>query len=359
MNRTSQTSLQAVRSRLFYVDAARALAIVMVTVYHLWRYFGLHELNVGPVAVHKLAAFGYTGVDLFFAVSGFAMMMTWTSRSQKSEHPVASFYTARAGRIVPPYIVAVTFFAALSATGVFQFAHGTRDILTHLTFTHTLFPTTFFSVAGVFWSLAVEVQFYLLFPLLVGLSGRAMVAVMFASTALALVLDHWAPHSGPMRFVLRWNVIGFAPLFILGILIQRYRSALKPCAWRSKLCAIAAIIVMLSLPADSTDLYSRLAIGALLATSLLLFAPDREPRFGDKAISHVALASYSIYLYNYIFTITPAPLLSGWLGAVTYFAGIFCVGGLAWLMVERPFEWLRHRGRRRLRQLAVNDVPST
>ena len=53
----------------------------------------------------------------------------------------------------------------------------------HMFFLHTLDPDTFFSVSGVFWSLAVEIHFYVLFPLLV-VAGRRF---RLACTALALV----------------------------------------------------------------------------------------------------------------------------------------------------------------------------
>src|ERR1700754_2278747 len=118
MRKGSTTKRLGSRSRLLYVDAARALAIVMVTVYHLWRYFGSHELVVGPLPIHKLAAFGYAGVDLFFAVSGFAMMLTWSNGAGRSVRPVADFYVARAERIIPPYSVAIVFFATMSAVGI-------------------------------------------------------------------------------------------------------------------------------------------------------------------------------------------------------------------------------------------------
>lgn len=359
MNRTSQTSLQAARSRLFYVDSARALAIVMVTAFHLWRYFGFHELWVGPFPIHKLAAFGYAGVDLFFAVSGFAMMLTWSNRAERSTRPISSFYAARAERIIPPYVVAVIFFSAMSIAGLFPFAHTMRDIIAHLTFTHTLFPTTFFSVAGVFWSLAVEVQFYLAFPLLVRLTSRGLGVAFLVAIVASVGLDHWAPSDGPMSFVYRWNVIGFAPLFIVGMLIQRHRYKVQQGRWLTTCCVGAAIVLMITLPATSTDLYSRLSIGAILALGLLLFLPDNTPRVGAKAISSIALASYSIYLYNYVFIATPSPIIGGWPGAALYFVGIFAVGAMAWGVIERPVEWLRHRGRRRFREIAVHNVPNT
>jgi peptidoglycan/LPS O-acetylase OafA/YrhL len=319
----------------------------MVTAYHLWRYFGFHELNIGPIAVHKLAAFGYAGVDLFFAVSGFAMMLTWAGRAHKSDHPVASFYAARAERIIPPYFVAVGFFSAMSAAGVFQFSHGAWDVLSHLTFIHTLFPTTFFSVSGVFWSLAVEVQFYLLFPFLVRLSERGLLIALLVSTVAALALDYGAPHDGPMSFVYRCNVVGFAPLFLAGMLIQRYRPAVRQSLRRSAGCIFVAIVLMLALPATTTDLYSRLTVGACLAAGLLLFASSEAPRTGARVIRAIALASYSIYLYNYIFIATLAPLVAGWFGAVLYFVGVFAFGMLAWLVVERPVEAMRHHLRAR------------
>lgn len=346
------------RPRLFYIDAARALAITMVTVYHLWRYFGFQELWIGPLPLHKLAAFGYAGVDLFFVVSGFAMMLTW---SGKAEGParVRAFYKARIERILPPYYVAVALFATLSAIGILPFAHSTGDVVSHLAFIHTLMPGTFFSVAGVFWSLAVEMQFYLLFPIVVRLSDRGLTAAFVAATATALLLDALAPSVGPMSFVWRWNVVGFAPLFIGGMLIQRMRSSVGPSPWLSALGIASATAVIFIAPADASSLYSRLAVGAILGTSFLLFARDRAPRIGGSAVRGIGLASYSIYLYNYVFIVSPKPLVTGWIGGCAYFAAVLAVGAAAWALIERPVERLRHRRRRIARQATVHDVPVT
>src|SRR5689334_19603042 len=133
--------------RIFQVDLARATAIALVTGYHLWRFFGMPAAHIGPFDLMGVAAMGFTGVDLFFVVSGYAASLTWSRLG--SRRTAAAFWRARALRIYPPYVVAIAVWCAVISFGYVVKPSGWLDILTHLTFTHTLSPGTFFSVSGV------------------------------------------------------------------------------------------------------------------------------------------------------------------------------------------------------------------
>lgn len=63
-------------ARLFGMDLGRTVAITLVTAFHIWRFIGQPAVPVGSFDLYGAAARGYIGVDVFFVVSGYAMMLT-------------------------------------------------------------------------------------------------------------------------------------------------------------------------------------------------------------------------------------------------------------------------------------------
>lgn len=160
--------------RVRYADAADFLRVACVGFigwYHIWQQSWLNpDLHIlgHTVRFYPLVACGYMFVDLMLMLSGFLLMLGWlTGRSRN----LRAFYTARAARILPSYLLcmAVMLFAWALPQGLYGTTkHMWTDVLSHLTFTHNLFRESysFTHLNGALWTLAVEVQFYLIFPLL-------------------------------------------------------------------------------------------------------------------------------------------------------------------------------------------------
>lgn len=160
-------------SRISSVDGLRAVAVLMVFFYHA-------QANLAqswPVlySLRHLTA----GVDLFMVLSGFCLFLPiCKSREALERWSVRDFARRRFRRIVPPYYAAIVFAMLLPQLLVFVFrAAGIQadwqpfpslfDIVTHVLFIHTLWPETWGSITGAFWSLGLEAQFYATFPLVV------------------------------------------------------------------------------------------------------------------------------------------------------------------------------------------------
>lgn len=322
------------------MDLARVIAIAMVTAFHLWRFFGNFKLQFGNIDIAQIAAKGMYGVDLFFVVSGFAMMLTWNSTGAKN----LSFWKARFWRLYPAYAVAMVVWIVLVRSGVAPKSSGVLDVVAHSAFAHTLFPSTFYSISGVFWSLAIEVHFYLLFPLIVRMSRPIRLALAAYSVAYAFFVEGFLTDDA-YKTVLTLNLPTFLCLFVLGMEIHSFRRDkwMKSLGWAG---LVLAVSLMLLPDIASPHLMERLAIGGGLATFLLAVVPSK---IGSKYVSAVVTliggASYSIYLYNYIFYVTKAPLITGALGFALYMTGIFAFGILMWFLVERNTEQYRKRRR--------------
>lgn len=153
--------------RLPFIDGLRGLALLMVLVYHAWLHgVGAPILLSLPgfeVDVTAPAFFGFAGVRLFVVLSGFCL--TYPLAHGELRVDLGRFWRRRARRILPPCYVALAVFLLLRALAHRPTEPG--DILTHLLLIHNLFPQWLLSINGAWWTLALEAQFYLVFPLLV------------------------------------------------------------------------------------------------------------------------------------------------------------------------------------------------
>ncbi|NHC15350.1 acyltransferase family protein [Motilibacter deserti] len=210
------------------VDGARALACLMVLAFHSWEFAGSPSSH-GLGAMFELNA----GVDLFMILSGFCLMLPLLERQNGVERfDWRTYLRRRVRRIAPPYYAAIAYAVALPAVLVagyralgisasWQPLPSAADLFTHLTFTHSLFPEYWNGISGSFWSLGLEMQFYLLFPLLVlALRRRGALVLALgaaASVAYRVVLD-LNPQPEPMGLLLTLNAAGRLMEFCAGAL---------------------------------------------------------------------------------------------------------------------------------------------
>jgi peptidoglycan/LPS O-acetylase OafA/YrhL len=167
-----QPAGEAWRGHLIPLDGLRGLAILLVLLLHFTSDMTLRE---GSLASDVRAAFqvGWIGVDLFFVLSGF-LITGILADNKGSDRYFSAFYARRALRILPVYFLAV--FAAFHILPRFFQGFDTGGLRTETAF--WLFVANFKSLpyqlartVGHFWSLAIEEQFYLVWPLVVFLSS--------------------------------------------------------------------------------------------------------------------------------------------------------------------------------------------
>ncbi|QEH31969.1 O-acetyltransferase OatA [Aquisphaera giovannonii] len=163
------------------LDALRGLAAMAVVVFH---------------ADARWFRCGWAAVDLFFVLSGY-LITTIILRHRANRGFLASFYARRALRIWPLYYVVVGLVAAISPW--LKYPPDWSALPAVLTFTQDLsemwtgHPAAVFSpYLGHLWTLAVEEQFYLIWPALVLLAGRGRVARLAVAVAAASVAARWS-----------------------------------------------------------------------------------------------------------------------------------------------------------------------
>ncbi len=174
--------------RLHSIDILRGLAALSVAFYHIWGHDGSYAFpsigivtqtpNPSPFMYFiSLFRWGYLGVSLFLVLSGFCIHLPYARKKYSKgsyEFKGSVFFTRRIWRLYPAYIVAVVITAVfLKIASLFPEMHVAQhfpiptiwDVISHLTMLHGFFENQFYSIASVFWSLSLEFQLYLAYPL--------------------------------------------------------------------------------------------------------------------------------------------------------------------------------------------------
>ena len=161
MANLSDKSSKLGNGRIPSVDGWRALSILMVLASHSTRMNGFSD-TWGVMSVFPLAFDGNLGVRFFFVISGFLItFLLLREHDQNGKVSLKSFYIRRTLRILPVYV------AYLAVVAVLQFFTRLHQApitwIGDLTFTVNFLPRGI--ISGHLWSLSVEEQFYLLWPL--------------------------------------------------------------------------------------------------------------------------------------------------------------------------------------------------
>ena len=187
------------------IDILRAAAALMVLVYHVVEVGAWHSFPAsGPLSFFR---WGWVGVDLFLVISGFVITLSaaWELK-QRPQSYRRSFMVRRLRRIVPLYFVTCAVFVLLVRPEILD--QNLRwlgmQIATHAFFLHNLYAGTHGAINGPSWSVALEMQFYVLLILIIPWLLRwsplkvlaGLIAVSWAyryATTLVLVPGEAAP----------------------------------------------------------------------------------------------------------------------------------------------------------------------
>ncbi len=211
------------------VDGLRFVAISAVLGYHIFRLAQMHMVNfaapqnrAGAFAMGMVAQGAY-GVPLFFAISGFILGLPFARHSLAGAPKIGvrSYLMRRVTRLEPPYIASL-----LIRTGPVMLAKhmALATILLHLAaslvYMHILIFHEWPLIQLVAWSLEIEIQFYLLVPLLIPLLCHRNTLVRRSLFVLLLFGLGVAQHFIFVQsFVFQYCILGWLQFFLAGVLV--------------------------------------------------------------------------------------------------------------------------------------------
>jgi peptidoglycan/LPS O-acetylase OafA/YrhL len=357
-----------VNGRLSGLDHLRAFAITYVFFYHY------QSLFPHPDWLERLADFGWTGVDLFFVLSGYLMGGQLLRQVATTQHVgITDFYIKRFFRIVPVYLVVVAAYFLFPAVREFS---TIPPLWKFLTFTQNLaldVPNGHaFSHA---WSLCVEEHFYLVLPILVTWLGTShtskpvragWIAVLMLIGGMAIRALAWLEWVDQSHIATWWEWVYFPTYARLdGLMIGVSAAALqifRPGQWngltRRWPLLLGASLVPLSiswvLSSDRASLsfsvfgFPLVAMGFGLLLVVFLAPGCLLSRMPLAVTSRVAGWSYSIYLtHKMVIHLSQLAIQrvglnasSNWALALSAIAALI-VAATMYRVVERPFLALR------------------
>ncbi len=339
------------------IDGLRAIAVAAVVLFHA-------ELVPFPG--------GFMGVDVFFVISGY--LITGILLQDAS---ILRFYQRRARRILPALFVLL---ATVLVGGAFAMLPHDYESVARTTGATLLFSSNilFWRMSDYFahetqlwpllhtWSLGVEEQFYILFPLVLRflpLRGRALLALLIgtALASLALAIVFVARNNDTIAFYLvpfrAWELL-VGSILATGMLPPPRRAIVRSVA---AVAGIVAVVLPMATSLVPLPFPGLGAIPAVLGAAVLIWTGSGgrhlvSPLLSAKPVLFVGLISYSLYLWHWPVLAFARYVAVDPLGPAQALAAVAAAFGLAtlsWRFVERPFRrhsvpdrtiWLRSGG---------------
>ena len=311
------------------LDGLRGLAALAVFASHYDQIIFVNK-RAGYFDLGQLFANGNVAVSLFFTLSGYLLSLPyWDSLLYSAPHRnLKTYLLHRLARIMPAYYFCLTWL--LFTDNHWQFAFSNPDILLHYLFLFNFADFSIFSINSVFWTIAVEMQFYLLLPLLFKLLQKIpkqAVMLILSIILIAYMLHYFVintfdkniywPWDNQLTWirvhgaVLNHSTLAHLPHFLCGVLAAGYARRIKNTGiaeggYQVVFLATSFLLIIIL----STPLYEVLSVPAghygfpvlsVLIALMILSIPHSAlaVRFLDSLpLRKLGMISYGFYLYH-------------------------------------------------------------
>ena len=314
------------------VDGIRGFSVLLVLWFHFWQQTWfmptyrtpfLSFLGITDLTPSHIRWVGYIFVDMMVLLSAFCLTLP-IARSMLTGSPVddaCTFYKKRLARIYPSYLLAVLVsFGFQLWWGHYPTAsYAVRDLISHLTFTHTLRADTYVyaPINGVLWTVGLEVQFCVLFPLLTKLFRKS--PLLFWGTLTGFggwFIFQYALEQEPINMQVN-QLPTFLPVFANGMLaaylftLYCVKAPYKRLwgVFFTVLAVVGAVLIRNEIvsaqmyPADKQiwQLENRMGLSLCFTLFLVSAALSLKPLrwfFSNPVARFLGAISYNLYLYH-------------------------------------------------------------
>ena len=334
------------------IDGLRAIAVLLVVFFH------------GKITA---VSGGFVGVDVFFVISGFLISIIITKEQAENRFSFKTFYLRRIKRLGPALIVMLV----LTTIPAYLFLFADDFEIFGRNLIHAFITTSNFflwqNTGGYFaintdtlpllhtWSLAVEEQFYFIWPSLLILltsltKGRHLIKILFISLIALIALSEYLANTSAHSayFLLPARAFEMMMGALLAIAFSRLPNFNQLVNHSFSLVGVACIILPAFMLSKSSIFPGMNAFWPCLGTVLLIISGKDPKQMGiiNQLISHkwfvlIGLISYSLYLWHwpvFVFIQYLGLELSGWI-QLSAMVLAFSLAYLSWRFVEQPIRF--------------------
>lgn len=305
----------------------------------------------GHVFPHWFPDGGGAGVTVFFALSGFLISSLLLEELRETGRISSGrFYGRRARRLLPALIVYLTFWTVMSVLEIGPYHVAVGEVVAALFYFMNWVMAHGISVShpmGITWSLSVEEQFYLLWPLTFLLARRwprapFTVAALGVAYAVTMRIASWGgPAEGSIYYRTDTRLDSLMVGCLLAVLVH-HRGTRGGLAGLGPVC-VAVLIVLFVARGDLLRLVYEPLLAAVATCGLIASALVREPRWLTvPPLRWFGKRSYALYLWHYPLVVlawSEVHIIPMWLAV-----GLAVLAAeLSWWLIERPFTERRAR----------------
>lgn len=340
------------------IDGLRFLAIVLVILFHLNGFFLSKNSHVysdrstSYAALFRLVSNFHVGVEFFFVISGFVLALPFGKYYFLGGEKVSlkRYFLRRATRLEPPYflVMIILFLAHAFVIHAFNIVQLVKSLLASLFYMHLVLFAKAPLINSVAWSLEIEVQFYLVAPLIALVFSRAAFYrrfVLIGAAFFFIICQHFVQ----FKVITIYNYVQY---FIVGFLLADIY--LNKITWRSNrvidfFMGLCALGVMLFLNILLEGLFWKIVFPFIICAFYYLVLVTRVWNFIFRlnVLAILGGMCYSIYLIDYpiismagnkliMFKFTNSYLFDYLIFNILMILIVFFAGSVLFLLVEKP-----------------------
>jgi len=346
------------------IDGLRFIAITSVLFYHLNWFLLKRDTNQYDVdydfdIINHLLSAGRLGVPLFFVISGFILARPFAQMylSNGPKVNIKSYFLRRLTRLEPPYIIVMTMllFGAIYVAKTVSLQEGIMSYLSSITYTHNFFygKGTLPLLNAVAWSLEIEIQFYILMPLLAKIFlikddlKRRITIISIA--LLFLVLDFFET----LPFI---SIINYLEYFLIGFLLADFyiynKNSLTKMNFLSAISVVLFAIIWFLELSETNSISLKITTEIFQLVSIFIFyylvlIYHSLKLLANPIITNIGGMCYTIYLLHYpIISMVGTPLFkirfsnNPLVNTITYSSiillAVIIITSIYFLLIERP-----------------------
>jgi len=297
------------------IDGIRFLAITLVILFHTHGYFIGKSTMIFADDLHNYNWFntflenGDRGVELFFVLSGFILCLPFAHQYINSGKKISlkKYFLRRVTRLEPPYFIAMTLFFVMQFIMKIHPVHIlVRSWLASLVYSHNIIFHHNPLLTVVAWSLEIEIQFYIIAPVLFRvLSFHAFTRRIILVAATLLLIFFQSIYTPHVRSIYQYGQYFFVGILLADVYVSNTASALFNKKWiiaAAAICLAAICFLPFNIPGlPHSTLPAKLAFPFLIGLFYYMVLKNEVIKniFSYKFVPVIGGMCYSIYLLHY------------------------------------------------------------